>query len=120
MNTASSVSAILLTIAEGAAVVVGLVVVRQRRPDAYGWIVAGAGSHLLVTLTFPYFADLVTRIATMGTIRTAYGVLQVGAALARAVGWGLLAFGAAQLAGRPPAPPLGSPEPPAPPAPSDP
>jgi hypothetical protein len=109
VNLASSLSAIVTTIAEVAVVLVGLVVVRPRRPDAYGWLVAGAGLHLFVTLSFPFFADLATRIATMGTIRLVYGVIQVGAAVLRAAGWGLLAFGAAQLSGSPPPSPLGAP-----------
>ena len=111
MSFASSLSAIVSALAEAAVILVALLVVRPRRPDAYGYVVAGAGMHLFVTLAFPSFAELADRIATMGTIRLAYGAVQVGAALARAVGWGLLAVGVAHLSGSPPPPPLFPPDP---------
>lgn len=111
MSLAASLSAICSTIAEVAVIVVALVVVRPRRPDAYGWVAAGAGLHLFVTLAFPLVADLATRVAAMGTIRMFYAFLQVGAALVRAAGWGLVGFGVAQLSGNPPAPPLSPPQP---------
>lgn len=98
MTLLASLGTIVVTLAELAVILVAMTAVRRVRPDDWAFLAAGAGMHVLATLSFPLVMNLAGRIATMGSITTVYGAVQVLMVILRALGWLLVAGGLWRMA----------------------